>query len=247
MTSTSQYNKEFGPDPGAGRPVEVRLIQVGSPEHAAMLAEGARRAARQRISAIASECASLEAASQPGGLSEWKPVTVQIPESGSPRERHERKCAICAHPERDEIDESFLHWHSPLKTAALYQIPLRSLHRHAHATGLYAERQGNLRSVLDRVLERAETATVSGDCVIRAVRAYSCLGDDNEWTEPASRVMFSSQSLVALATGTTAKSKSGAKQIDSTAKARHRRRTATRAKVRGTARGSRRLNRHSGD
>src|SRR5580658_8078188 len=28
-------------------------------------------------------------------------------------ERHSRKCSICRHPQRQQIDESFLHWRSP--------------------------------------------------------------------------------------------------------------------------------------
>lgn len=114
-------------------------------------------------------------------------------------ERHERKCVICSHPERAEIEELFLHWHNPWAIATGYKVPARSLYRHAHATGLYAARQGSLRPVLDRLLERVEDAKISGDCIIRAVRAYSCLGGDNKWTEPPTRVIFSSQPLLASA------------------------------------------------
>lgn len=111
-------------------------------------------------------------------------------------ERHERKCVICAHPERAEIEELFLHWHNPWNIATGYKVPARSLYRHAHATGLYAARQDSLRPVLDRLLERVEEAKISGDCIIRAVRAYSCLGGDNKWTEPTARVIFSSQPIL---------------------------------------------------
>jgi hypothetical protein len=106
-------------------------------------------------------------------------------------DRHQRKCAVCSHPDREAIEELFLHWHSPLATALHYHIPVRSLFRHAYATGLYAARQGNLRAVLDRILDRAEEATVTADSVIRAVRAYTCLTPDNQWIDPPSRVIFS--------------------------------------------------------
>jgi hypothetical protein len=66
----------------------------------------------------------------------------------------------------------------------------RCLYRHAHATGLYAKRQGKVRRVLDRILEGVESAQINGDCIIRAVRAYSCLGRNNKWTEPATNVVF---------------------------------------------------------
>jgi hypothetical protein len=31
--------------------------------------------------------------------------------------RHERKCSICRHPDRDAIEEAFLHWQSPNEIA----------------------------------------------------------------------------------------------------------------------------------
>lgn len=116
------------------------------------------------------------------------------PAPEAPLERHQRKCVICAHPEREAIDELFVHWHSPKFIVYQYDLPIRSLIRHAHATGVYAKRQGNLRAILDRILEHADNATVSGDSIVRAVRAYTCLTGDNQWVEPPSRVIFSSAS-----------------------------------------------------
>ncbi len=63
-----------------------------------------------------------------------------VPASESPLERHQRKCVVCAHPDREIIEELFLHWHSPDDTAFHYRVPVRSLFRHAHATGLYTQR-----------------------------------------------------------------------------------------------------------
>lgn len=122
-----------------------------------------------------------------------KPGVVTAAQESS-LERHQRKCVICAHPDRDAIEELFLHWHSPRSTAFDFGVPVRALYSHAHATGLYLCRQDNLRAVLDRILERADRATVSADSVIRAVRAYTCLTSDNKWVEPPSRVIFSSAS-----------------------------------------------------
>jgi hypothetical protein len=123
------------------------------------------------------------------------PKPLAAPARASSLDRHHRKCAVCSHPDRETIEELFLHWHSPLATAIHYRIPVRSLFRHAHATGLYSARQGNLRAVLDRILDRAEEATVTADSVIRAVRAYTCLTPDNQWIDPPSRVIFSTAPL----------------------------------------------------
>jgi len=30
-------------------------------------------------------------------------------------ERHSRRCIICHHPEREAIEEEFLHWRAPLE------------------------------------------------------------------------------------------------------------------------------------
>jgi hypothetical protein len=117
-------------------------------------------------------------------------------------DRHGRKCGICANPYCDEIEELFLDWREPSYIATEMGVPLRSLYRHAHATGLYAKRQGKVRRVLDRILEGVETAQINGDCIIRAVRAYCCLGRNNKWTEPATNVVFSSQKFLESANAT---------------------------------------------
>jgi hypothetical protein len=112
-------------------------------------------------------------------------------ESETPLERHERKCVVCHHPEREAIEEFFVRWQQPHRMAQDYDLPVRSLYRHAHATGLFAARRRNLRSVLEYILEDASVTQVTGDCIVRAVRAYTCLRDDNRWVEPATHVIVS--------------------------------------------------------
>jgi hypothetical protein len=121
-----------------------------------------------------------------------KPKHQAAPPRESALERHQRKCVICSHAERETIDEQFLNWHSPMRIAIHYDLEVRGLFRHAHATGLYTSRQANLRSALDRVLERADQANISADGIVRTVRAYTCLTRDNRWVEPPTRVIFSS-------------------------------------------------------
>jgi hypothetical protein len=151
----------------------INKIERGSPEHAEYIAEGLNLPSPPPIPIELQLAQQRELASVPA------------------LERHQRKCAICSHPDRAEIEELFLHWHNPWNIATGYKVPARSLYRHAHATGLYAARQDSLRPVLDPLLERVADAKISGDCIIRAVRAYSCLGGDNKWTEPPARVVYS--------------------------------------------------------
>lgn len=105
--------------------------------------------------------------------------------------RHERKCLVCNHPERDAIEDEYLHWHHPHSIAVDYNLRERSINNHARATGLRARRPQNLRAILELLLEKADCARVTGDTIIRALRAYSCLSDDGRWAEPESRVLFS--------------------------------------------------------
>jgi hypothetical protein len=105
--------------------------------------------------------------------------------------RHQRKCTICDHPEREAIEEDFVHWHNVWRLARAYEIAdYRSIYRHARATGLIHRRRQNFRSALDLIIENAASASVTADSVIRAIRASSCLDDSGRWTEPPKQVNF---------------------------------------------------------
>lgn len=99
-------------------------------------------------------------------------------------EAHARNCTVCHHPMRADIEEMFLHWRSPEKIARSFKIGYRCIYRHAHATGLYQQRRGNFRFVLETFLERAEEVRVSATEIISAVRAYARINDAGEWIEP---------------------------------------------------------------
>ncbi len=52
-------------------------------------------------------------------------------------ERHARKCQICKHPDREEIDQEFLRWQHPIFIAEEFNLPeTRIIYAHARATGL---------------------------------------------------------------------------------------------------------------
>lgn len=117
---------------------------------------------------------------------------TQVTEANEDRlERHRRKCQICHHPLRDEIEEEFINWHPVYRLAKNYDLAdYRSVYRHATATGLIQKRRANMRWALDSILEQAP-GHVNADSVIRAIRAYSCLDDNNKWAEPPTSVIFS--------------------------------------------------------
>jgi hypothetical protein len=105
-------------------------------------------------------------------------------------QRHRRKCQICRHPQREEIEQEYRDWFQPAQIARHYQIDDSALYRHLHAIGLVSSRRENLRMILDRILERGVEQPITGETIIRAVRAQCCLQDGNKWVEPSSRVIY---------------------------------------------------------
>ena len=108
-------------------------------------------------------------------------------------ERHSRKCLVCAHPERDAIDQGFLHWRSPLNISLEFGVPAASVYRHAHSTGLFTRRTGKIRQSLSFIIEHAERCTPSADAIIRAVRAFTHINDSGQWVEPPKQVIFTTR------------------------------------------------------
>ena len=107
-------------------------------------------------------------------------------------ERHSRRCIICHHPDREAIEEEFVHWRAPWKLAQDYELAdYRTVYRHARAVGLLLQRRERLHSALDAFVESVDDVTFTGDTILRAMRAYSCIDDHGRWTEIPTRVQFS--------------------------------------------------------
>jgi hypothetical protein len=111
--------------------------------------------------------------------SDSTPATAPPPENSSgPKEkagarknlrRHARKCSVCRHPNRKEIEQDFLSWQSPDAIAKAHGIADHSsVYRHAHAVGLFERRSQTLCLALGPIIERAMTVRVTADAVIRA-------------------------------------------------------------------------------
>ena len=91
--------------------------------------------------------------------------------------RNARKCTICRHKDRPVIDFDYLNWRS------IQQI-----------VSEYALRKSTLHSVLDSIIEQAETVQVTGATILRAMRAYSCLTKNGDWVElPRRKIVRRSQ------------------------------------------------------
>ncbi|HEV2617395.1 MAG TPA: hypothetical protein VGU63_12390 [Candidatus Acidoferrales bacterium] len=111
---------------------------------------------------------------------------------------HERKCFICHHPERETIEEMFVHWHSPMTIYSRFMLrDQRTIYDHAHALGLFAKRRRNMRCALERIIERADERDISAHGIVAAIKAYASLTTSGEWVEPARRVIYTSISAPA--------------------------------------------------
>ena len=109
---------------------------------------------------------------------------------------HRSHCTICRHPERDAIEQSFLHWERPTVIARDFQLAdRRVVNRHALALDLFDLRSSRTRRSLEFIIEQAETVKATADSVIRAVKAHACLGEDGRWTEPVRHTIITHQYL----------------------------------------------------
>ncbi len=108
-------------------------------------------------------------------------------------ERHSRKCQVCSHPDREAIEKAFIHWRKPKLISRFHRLSGGSLYRHARALNLFARRKANVRSLLENIMERGVETEITGDTMLRTIRAYVCLSDDNQWIEPTSNVVFSTR------------------------------------------------------
>jgi hypothetical protein len=107
--------------------------------------------------------------------------------------RHTRKCRICNHPRRAELEQDFLNWRNPHEMVEEYELAHHSaIYRHAQALGLTAQRVENACAALDLIVEKVEDAHVTGHTIIRAMRAYSCLTPKGRWVELPKRVIYES-------------------------------------------------------
>ena len=103
---------------------------------------------------------------------------------GVSRGRHEKLCAICKHPKREEIENDFIHWHSPVEITKTYRLGDRStVYRHAHAFGLFAKRRRNIRAALEGIIERAGEVEITAASVVAAVQAYAKINAAGQWID----------------------------------------------------------------
>jgi len=108
-------------------------------------------------------------------------------ESGS-LGRHEHHCTVCAHARRDEIDLAFVNWTSPARIAREYRVSRDSIYRHGHALSLFDKRRRNVRTALEKIIEKAGEVNVGAAAVVSAVTAYAKINASGLWVERTEQV-----------------------------------------------------------
>lgn len=111
------------------------------------------------------------------------------------RDRHSRKCQICSHPRRQDIEQDFLRWLSPDRIAAQYGLADHStVYRHVHATGLFQRRSDSIHLALDSIIEQGNAVVnVSANSILQAVKFSAIL--DGAWVEPARNQVVDKQRI----------------------------------------------------
>ena len=111
--------------------------------------------------------------------------------------KHQAHCTVCKHPDRAEIDRSFVNWESRPSLEEKYALPRDSLYRHAKACGLYDRRQHNLVGSLEKIIRRGLSSKVGVTMtnVIEAIKVHGKLtGQWVDWTGEVDK-MFPGKSL----------------------------------------------------
>jgi hypothetical protein len=108
--------------------------------------------------------------------------------------RHQNRCAICKHQDREPIEAAFLRWHCVVDIKNQFNLPSRNcVYDHAHALNLFQQRARNIRSALELIVEKADDTRPNSRTVIEAVKMLSQLDDDGRWQRPPSRVIIQAE------------------------------------------------------
>jgi hypothetical protein len=104
---------------------------------------------------------------------------------------HQAHCFICRYDVRRAIDEAFVNWECVYKIAREYGIPARSIYRHAHAIGLFAKRDRNIRGALSHLIHEADRTEPTPESIVSAVKVFAHINSRGEWVNPPTEVVYS--------------------------------------------------------
>ena len=89
--------------------------------------------------------------------------------------RHQAQCAICNHPDREQIEYEWVNWGRTSYIAECYRVSRYGLYRHAHALDLFSKRERNIKGALEKIIERMDVTDMSGGTILGAIKLYLSL------------------------------------------------------------------------
>jgi hypothetical protein len=96
--------------------------------------------------------------------------------------RHRRKCAVCHHPNCQEIEQEYLRWRSPAAIARVYGLSgPTTIYRHVHATGIFARRRARLRLALDPLIEQVTEVNLTAHAILSAIKTSFNFQNARKW------------------------------------------------------------------
>lgn len=102
--------------------------------------------------------------------------------------RHARKCKICSHPEREEIEQAYLSWTPPDVIVKEFNISYpATLYLHVNAVGLAAERRRHMNAALDPILEKAHDIRPTVRDILEAIKISSQMDERGVYLTPTRR------------------------------------------------------------
>jgi hypothetical protein len=107
--------------------------------------------------------------------------------------RHSRNCTVCTHECREVIEREFVSWTGAKAIAREFGLDRASVYRHAHAFGLFAKRQRNIRAALEKIIEKAGEVEVTSAAVVAAVQAYAKINAAGQWVDRSEHVNLNEQ------------------------------------------------------
>jgi hypothetical protein len=100
------------------------------------------------------------------------------------RVRHETRCNVCRHPQRDEIERDFIDWISATEIATTYGFKDKSsIYRHARSLGLVDRRIKNVRFALMRLIEQVAHVPANSNSIVAACVALSKINSEGRYVD----------------------------------------------------------------
>jgi hypothetical protein len=127
-----------------------------------------RKSSTKRAAAVSEAAEGSPSSVSEGGA--VRPRSSAIPPTKPDPDFHRRRCTICNHQDRADIEAAFLNWQPIDRIVKNYNLADRTtVYRHANAFNLNEQRREHMQSALDLIIEDAGIVQTRAQDVIRAI------------------------------------------------------------------------------